>query len=505
MMPTNTHLTNPSNDAIIRFGSPRPRCASWDMAPAVIVNAREDRYPGADPSARDLLREDELRYFQKNGNNATIFIHGFNVPYGRFSHHVQLFDWGHDILRNQAIAPRLAYTDKLATTYRDLDTLARQYRRWHELHPHLYAGIDLENLNGSDAHNWFIHLEDNLNRATGQFDRDDYRKFSRMIHLAWSGDVFALDYMAAESRANDTGFVLAGLIDQLVGEGIAVNVIAHSLGSRVLLVAMNLLGQMPNRQECIAHAFMWQPAVPDTALSNDPGKDSSVLRNWNFIHAHRATKRIVVLHSNRDNILGRHADEDSFQDDRAAGEKTEAWSGHMGGIYRVATRAGVPGTQLMYAPWSVPALYARNLIADNLPKIEQALQEEIARDGNGLFTDHLLPKRHEYLLPALGPLLYVRRVTREMAADAMKTFRALARAEYEVKRPRPAMGYDGPQLDDDLFVRRMRDEGKLALVNQNLWLFDHSGMKIPSDLLFEKVYQEEIVERMKRSTGFGSY
>ena len=30
-------------------------------------------------------------------------------------------------------------------------------------------------------------------------------------------------------------------------------------------------------------------------------------------------------------------------------------------------------------------------------------------------------------------------------------------------------------------------------------------MKIPSDLLFEKVYKEEIVERMKRSTGFGSY
>lgn len=500
-----THLTNPSNDAIIRFGSPRPRCASWNMAPTVIVNAREDRQPGVDPSARNLLRADELRYFQKNGNNATIFIHGYNVPYGRFSHHVQLFDWGHDILRNQAIAPRLSYNDKFATTYRDRDTLARQYRRWQERYPHLYAGIDLENLNGSDAHNWFIHMEDNLNRATGLFNRDDYRKFTRMIHLAWSGDVFAIDYMAAESRANDAGFVLAGLIDQLVGAGIAVNLIAHSLGNRVLLVAMNLLGQMPGRQECIAHAFMWQPAVPDTALSNDPGKDSSVLRNWNFIHAHRAAKKIVVLHSNRDNILGRYADDASSQEDRAAGEKTEAWSGRLGGIYRVATRAGVPGTQLRFMPWSVPALYARNLVMDNLPRIEQALQQEIARDGNGLFTDHLLPQRHEYLLPALGPLLYARRITREMAADAMKTFRALARAEYEVKLPRPAMGYDGPEMAVDRFVRDMRDGGKLISVDQKLWLFSHSGMRIPSDLLFEKVYQEEIVERMKRSTGFGSY
>ena len=152
---------------------------------------------------------------------------------------------------------------------------------------------------------------------------------------------------------------------------------------------------------------------------------------------------------------------------------------------------------------------AANLSEDRcqlyLPRIEKALQEEIARDGNGLFTDHLVPKRHEYLQAGLGTLLYMRRITREMADDAMKTFRALARAEYEAKRPRPAMGYDGPQMEDDLFVQRMFDDGKLALVNQNLWLSDHCGMKIPSDLLFEKVYQEEIVERMKRTTGFGGY
>ncbi|AJF07068.1 alpha/beta hydrolase [Geoalkalibacter subterraneus] len=500
-----TQLTNPSNEAIIRIASPRPRCTSWDVAPAVIVNAREDRQPGADPSARDLLREDELRYFQKNGNNATIFIHGFNVPYGRFSHHVQLFDWGHDILRNQTIAPRLSYNDKFATTYRDRDTLARQYRRWQERYPHLYAGIDLENLNGSDGHNWFIHMEDNLNRATGLFNRDDYRKFTRMIHLAWSGDVFALDYMAAESRANDAGFVLAGLIDQLVGAGIAVNIIAHSLGNRVLLVAMNLLGQMPGRLECIAHAFMWQPAVPDTALSSDPGKDSSVLRNWNFIHAHRAAKKIVVLHSNRDNILGPHADDQSFQEDLAAGEWREALSGKMGGIYNVATIAGAPGTEVISSPTRAPVQKASNWIQDNLPRIEQALQEEIARDGNGLFTDHLLPRRYEYALPGLGAMFYGQRITREMAVDSMKTFRALARTEYENKKPRPAMGYEGPEIENDLFVRRMRDEGKLALVNQNLWLFSHSGMRIPSDLLFAKVYQDRIMALLLDSTGFGAY
>jgi len=126
------------------------------------------------------------------------------------------------------------------------------------------------------------------------------------------------------------------------------------------------------------------------------------------------------------------------------------------------------------------------------------------RPRSSMFTDHLLPERHESLLPALGPLLYARRISREMAADATKTFRALAGAEYEIKRPRPAMGYEGPEMEDR-FMRRLESNGKLALVNQSRWLFDHSGMKIPSELLFEKVYDEQIMQRLLRATGFGRY
>jgi len=500
------HCLFPSSDLLWRSGRllSEYHLESRQLAPPVIVNVREDRLTATDPNARDLLSDDEINYFRCNGNNATIFIHGFSVPYGTFARNVEIRDWHHDILRNQTRPVRLAYGATRATIYRDQELLEGQYRRWHERYPDLYADIELKGLNGGGAHSWFLHMEDNLNRATGQFNRSDFQKYTRMIHLAWSGDVFDLDYMAAETNANQAGFALAGLIDQLVGEGIAVNVIAHSLGNRVLLVAMNLLGQMPGRRECIAHAFMWQPAVPDTALSNDPGRDTSVLRNWNFSHAHRAAKKIVVLYSDRDNILGPYRDDDTLHQGRAADQGIEAVSGSFGGIYRVATQAGLPGTQMMFAPWSVPAHYLYNLTVDNLPKIEQALHEQIAQDTNGLFTDHLVPKRHECLLPALGPLLYLRRITREIADDAMKTFRALAQADYEIKLPRPAMGYGGPEMDDR-FMRRLDSEGKLHLVNQSRWLFDHSGMKVPSELLLEKVYKEEIVERMKRSTGFGSY
>ncbi len=501
------HCMSPSSDLLWRSGRllNEYHLESRQLAPPVVVNVREDRSTAADPNARDLLSEDEIRYFRQNGNNATLFVHGFSVPYGTFARNVEIRDWHHDILRDQTKPVRLAYGQTHATTYRDQNLLDGQYRRWHERYPDLYADIDLKRLNGGGAHSWFLHMEDNLNRATGQFDRSDYQKYTRMIHLVWSGDVFELDYMAAETNANQAGFALAGLIDQLVAEGIAVNVIAHSLGNRVLLVAMNLLGQMPGRRECIAHAFMWQPAVPDTALSNDPGGDTSVLRNWNFIHAHRAARKIVVLYSDQDNILGPYRDDGSLHQERSADQGIEAASGLVGGIYRVATQAGVPVTQMMFAPWCVPAHYLHNLTVDNLPKIEQALHEQIAQDTNGLFTDHLVPKRHEYLLPALGPLLYLRRITREIADDAMKTFRALAHVDYEIKLPRPAMGYGGPEMDKDLFVRDMRDKGKLIPVNQSRWLFDHSGMKVPSELLLEKVYKDRIMTLLLDSTGFGVY
>lgn len=312
--------------------------------------------------------------------------------------------------------------------------------------------------------------------------------------------------MTAENNANKAGFGVAGLIEQLVTEGIAVNVVAHSLGNRVLLVAMNLLGQMNPRKEWIQNAFMWQPAVPDTALSNNPDKDTIVLRNWNFVHAHRAVRKIMVLHSNKDNVLGKHADVDSFAQDRADKDSaSEVWSGKAGGAYRVATVAGVPGSKLLFCPWSCPALYTRNLMHDNLPIVEKALQEEIAKDDNGLFTDHLTPQWPEKMLPAIGAWLYARRISREMADDALKTVRALVKADYEVRLPRPAMGYDGPMLDTDLFVRNMRDRGKLSVVNQNLWLSSHSGMRKPENVLFKEVYRDRIMAEIRQSTGFGRY
>lgn len=283
------------------------------LFPPVIVNLREDRMP-TDPCSRDVLSARELNYFKNNGNNATIFVHGFNVPYGTFPKQIAqiTIPKSMDCLRPNIPSATFLNTD--ATVYRDIEGLKRRFPELGTAGLTLPKSLQEENLNGEAAHSWVIHLEDSLNRAAG-FDRKDYSKFTRIISVAWSGDVFQADYMKAETNANQAGFGLARLIEQLVAEGIEINVIAHSLGNRVLLVAMNLLGQMNPRKEWIQNAFMWQPAVPDTALSNNPDKDTSVLRNWNFIHAHRAARTIMVLYSNKDNVLGQHADIASFSQD----------------------------------------------------------------------------------------------------------------------------------------------------------------------------------------------
>ncbi len=475
------------------------------LFPPIIVNLREDRNP-ADPCSRDVLTVRELNYFKNNGNNATIFIHGFNVPYGEFSKQIDTLTVPQSLIRQRPNLPRVKFSNTDCTVYREIEVLKQSFPVLGAPDTDLSKPLQEENINGSGTHSWYLAMEDNLNRATGQFDRTDYSKYSRIINVAWSGDVAIYNYIEAETYANQAGFGVAKLIDQLVSEGIAVNVIAHSLGNRVLLVAMNILGQMSNRRECIRNAFLWQPAVPDTALSNDPSKDTSVLRNWNFIHAHLAAKTIVVLYSNRDNVLGEHPDDSSFHEDfDGEGGLKEALGGKIGSAYGIATNIGVPGEEYITKPFKLKALKIRNYYKDNWAAFENAMKNQIAMDSNGLFTDHLKPQWPEKSLPIIGPWFYTRRITREMGEDAIKTVKAFVEADFEVKKPRPAMGYSGPEMVEDRFVRDMRDKGKLIPVDQKLWLFSHSGMKLPSALLLEKVYEERIMQRLLRDTGFGRY
>ncbi len=71
----------------------------YSMFEPIIVNIRDAEFDNetneplilkpSDKHARLELTKDELEYFKENGNNATIFIHGYNVPYGEFGKYLE--------------------------------------------------------------------------------------------------------------------------------------------------------------------------------------------------------------------------------------------------------------------------------------------------------------------------------------------------------------------------------------------------------------------------------
>ena len=110
--------------------------------------------------------------------------------------------------------------------------------------------------------------------------------------------------MSTEAPADKAGRKLRYVIKELKNTyQLNMNVIAHSLGNRVLLTAMNELGKRDGR-DFIDHAFLWEAAVPCTALSNDPSKDTTLKQNGHFENAYKAAKKITVLYSHWDWVLG---------------------------------------------------------------------------------------------------------------------------------------------------------------------------------------------------------
>lgn len=302
--PTSTDQEDPAitaNDQVIH---------ATLLPPFILKNLRDEQMD----IKQDLLTAAELDYFKQNGNNAVIFIHGFNVPLGEFGQYYDGISLDQAIVKEAPLAGavpehdlwHVAANGKSCTITRSLAMLQHCYPDLHGLdEKQLPSALEDSGRNGSNAHNWFVHMEDNLNRATGQFDGGDYRKYTRLIHIAWSGDVGAVDYMESEDKADAAAKRLVAILKQLIESGIEVSTIAHSMGNRVLLRALELLASLgnPYRQNSIEHVFLWDAAVPNTALSNDSSKDVSVKQNCYFKDATLPPKKITVLYSQYDEVL----------------------------------------------------------------------------------------------------------------------------------------------------------------------------------------------------------
>ncbi|MFC7296784.1 alpha/beta hydrolase, partial [Marinobacter aromaticivorans] len=258
------------------------------LPPPVIINLREPA-----PSTGDLLTDEQLDYFRANGNNALIYIHGYNVPHG---------EWGRFLKYDGSREPYHGNAPSFAKAYRWHPDKATVWQDGKALSGKSTVTPGEEKLNGTGAHNWAIHMEYQLNRAAG-FDGQDWMPYSRIINISWPGNTGAIDFMQAELNAMASGRRLVPLLHQLANAGIAINIITHSLGARVGLTALNILGTT-GHHNLVDHLFLWQPAVADNALTNDSSRDVHPLGLGVFPSAHSAAGKIVVLHSRGDGILG---------------------------------------------------------------------------------------------------------------------------------------------------------------------------------------------------------
>ncbi|MBL1273151.1 MAG: alpha/beta hydrolase [Oceanospirillales bacterium] len=508
------------------------------LPPPVIINLRESA-----PAAGDLLTDEQLDYFRANGNNALIYIHGYNVSHG---------EWGRFLNRQDSQkhygghgpGPRTAWHPNKATVWQDTEALSE----------FTASPLEDDDVNGTGAHSWAIHMEYQLNRAAG-FDGQNWMPYSRIINISWPGDTGSRDFMQAELNAMAAGRRLVPILQQLANAGIAVNLITHSLGARVGLTALNILGTT-GHHDLVEHLFLWQPAVADNARSNDSNRDAHPLGLGVFPAAHSAARKIVVLHSSGDGILGPDDDEDStwwqkalFRSSPGAIVGAAAWNlattddamdevlGYFRGAYdkkwwsfpSFLDNGLGPAIERLYKNY-LPLTYdtrvtthpqrslatpeaLKRTILENWARLEQ----DILAEAKALWqpcVDCLRNGERPLDYTLLAPLNHRASVSLQVAKDYVLHLKRLAVNKWIPEQPpRPALGHvgfdevagEGATAFDEFLDDALRN-ATFFPVDQSQWLFSHSGMRIPSEEVFKRSYEAALMRRvLDEGVGFGRY
>jgi len=410
---------------------------------------------------------EEIAYFKAMGN-ITLFIHGFNIAEGQYANAIET------VKRDEV--PSLADVDANAGVPNDLDVSwsANQHKvfdsrdlvaeRFECSEKALPLDLDDEKLNGSGVHNWFIHMENNLNLATNQFNYTDWTKYSRIVGIGWPGDVGVLNYIESETKADYSALNLYKLIIELHQAGVEINIVAHSMGCRVALSCLNQLG-FNHCQNYVKHVFLWQAAVPNTALSTDRTLDQTRRKNGAFIYATQAVECITVLYSRNDPILAMP--------------------------YWLATYVDKTPSQLWQDLWrsqrsELPAMH------DNVI-LKQLLQLADDNDFKALVAGYL-DEGIEGWLGITGDI-------RQHLAQQLRDINLKLVKRYGLHT---ALGHDGPYLEDHFIQQQIKD-GKIILADMTPWGFGHSYMKIPSADVMRHGYQQWIMNQKYGMKHFGCY
>lgn len=512
----------PGTSAHFRLRSPvkQPltvRC----LPPPMMVNLRPAPEEASDPVYR--LSDEELAYFQDLGN-AVIFIHGYNVESGRVPRRMtSVYNQSHDPHFEEDYVP--AYDADIGVGVRHVRPLLRErFKNFPGNYPRWWRE------SGEGAWQWYLDMEHNLNRAAGLGDGGEWNweKYTRCIGISWQGDNGRTRFKDSMVSATVSGRRLVPLLRQLMAADVKVSLITHSLGARVALTTLNILG---DEGEKLENVILWQPAVADTALSPEPrvpdpeddgdsvNDDPTPFRTGVFPSAHGAARHFLVLSSEEDNVLGRNG---IF----GSGSLTEWGLGLLGGVYPkhrwyMSTLPYYRGLLKGALGWDWkrpnmetdehPSDYERRLerldqkLRPKWRELENELREEVRAvtpPGPGLLPEY----------DALAPVAqHAERLTKENAEKFAERLRRHWMKGFPSSSLRPAMGAGGVE---ETTSDHHQLKPKLRGVSQERWLKTHSGMLVPEglheeerngDTLFERIYQDEIWERYLGSSGFGHW
>jgi|GEM_PF-1162760 len=291
--------------------------------PLMVLNCRAIGHgyeEAAATGATDEVDPLDIKYFKNNGNNVTVFVHGYNVPLGELGKEITDIKYREDPVCNEgngdAVCSESSNDQSYISGYehapynsgvwRDRNIVSHQIKKLIPATAYANPIDEDKDFNGQGAMNWFINMEKNINHAAGMnpIHPEDYDNYSRMLHVTWSGNWGGKNYGEAVDQAlsiKQARRFMQALI-QLKESGLEVNVIAHSLGNGFMLETMRLLAK--ERPDIVLdHVFMWEAAVPNNVF-NRPKRKNNPYDRWDFKQALNSMKKVTVLHSLNDNILG---------------------------------------------------------------------------------------------------------------------------------------------------------------------------------------------------------
>ncbi|MDG2940606.1 alpha/beta hydrolase, partial [Bisgaard Taxon 10/6] len=336
---------------------------------------------------------------------------------------------------------------------------------------------------------------------------------------------------------------------------IRINIITHSLGARVALSALNILGDFDGAyNEKIDNLIMWEAAVADNAVTDTYTRAKNPVAMELFPFAHKAVKRMRILYSQEDGVL----------DGDSRGGDAE-YTGLLGGAYpkKYTSLANTTGALKDY-------YYKQNKIGDYYTEFENLRrdyllhrgslnQDDIAQYENMANTakgreikrsiEKLLLEEAKTVSSDLNkPLNYLKpwshfrrfRPDDEYFKHIVEVLTAQVFNNWTIYTKdmavRPALGHQGNRLTApepkqnskelqeaqkiypaDAFIGKLKNEGKLWFWDQSNYFITHSAMREYEWIALDKnnpkifpdiylySYRDEIINRIKENSRFGRY